>query len=196
VAEVGKGRGGSRLRETGGPSDLSELLGPDAEDAAGELAKVVRTVLGRLSLRYGFVQEQFDDLVQQVLLKCLEHARRIQERSAAPLRNRDAWLVRVTHNTVLSAGRARGHRRDDCGWPEGFEPPAPRPISPEDRLTVRRALAALDEACRRLLILRDVLGEARAAIAERLEISANALGVRLHRCRRKLLDLVQAGSPA
>ncbi|MCP4654124.1 MAG: RNA polymerase subunit sigma-24, partial [bacterium] len=42
---------------------------------------------------------------------------------------------------------------------------------------------------RQLLLLRDVEGEERREMARRLGISANALGVRLHRCRRRLLEL-------
>ncbi len=179
------------LPTTGAPSDLSELLGPEAEAAAGELQKVIRIILARLAGRYRIVQEQFEDLTQEVLLRCVQQAERIRQGNAEPLRNRDAWLVRVTHNVVLSAGRVASRRKDDPGWPEGFEPPAPRPLPPEERLALRRALAALDELCRKLLILRDVMGEARAVIAEKLRMTANAVGVRLHRCRRKLLALFE-----
>ena len=194
MVESGAGRG--RLGGRGRPSDLSELLGPDSGAAAEELGAVVRTILGGMARKYRIVQEQFDDLLQDVLLKCVQQAERIRRGEAAPLRNRDAWLVRVTQNAVLSAGRAASHRRDDSGWPEGFEPPSPRSIPPEERLTLRRALAALDDLCRKLLILRDVMGEARTVIAAKLEMTANALGVRLHRCRRKLLELVTGASTA
>jgi len=149
-----------RLSEAGGPSDLAGLLGEEAEEAARELRGVVRTILGGLAGRYRIVRDQFDDLLQEVLLRCVQQAERIRRGEAEALRNRDAWLVRVTHNVVLSAGRSSSRKRDDGGWPEGFEPPAPVPIPPEERLTLRRALAALDDLCRKLLILRDVMGEA------------------------------------
>jgi len=180
------------MGEAGGPSDLSELLGPGAEEAAAELRRTVEFLLGRLAGRYRLAREHRDDLVQDVLTTCLEQARKIREGDSEPLRNRDAWLVRVTHHAVLALGRrSRRRPQDDSGWPETFEPPAPAPIGAAERMTVRRALAALDEACRRLLILRDVLEEGRSEIAEQLGITSNALGVRLHRCRRKLLELYE-----
>ncbi|MCP4661349.1 MAG: hypothetical protein GY856_38590 [bacterium] len=39
---------------------------------------------------------------------------------------------------------------------------------------------------------RTIEGENRREMARRLGISANALGVRLHRCRRRLLELYLA----
>jgi len=171
-------------------SDFSELLGADSDRAACELRRTIEYLLGRLAGRYRIARENFEDLVQDVLMICVQQAQKIQRGDTEPLANRDAWLCRVTQNAVLGLGRRKQRRPQDSeGWPEGFNPPAPAPIAPEERLSVRRALAALDETCRQLLIMRDVLAEARKTIAENLGITSNALGVRLHRCRKKLLNL-------
>lgn len=171
-------------------SDLSGLLGPASDAAARELRGTIEFLLGRLAARYRLARESFEDLVQEVLMICVQQAQKIQRGEAEPLANRDAWLCRVTQNAVLGLGRRKQRRPQDSeGWPEGLDPPAPAPLGPEERIAVRRALAALDEACRQLLIMRDVLAEARKTIAENLGITSNALGVRLHRCRKKLLDL-------
>jgi len=179
---------------SGRPSDFSELLGPGADDAARELSGTVEFLLGRLAGKYRLARENFEDLVQDVLMICVQQAGKIQCGEAEPLANRDAWLCRVTHNAVMGLGRYKGRRpQDDGGWPQGFNPPAPKTLDRAERISVRRALAGLDEACRRLLILRDVLQEARTTIAGKLGINSNALGARLHRCRKKLLELYQGG---
>ena len=178
--------------ESGTDSDLSELLGRFSDDVAMELRKTIQFLLSRLAARYRLAAEHFDDLVQEVLTICVQQAQKIQRGEAKPLANRDAWLCRVTHNAVLGLGRKKKRRPQDAeGWPEGFEPPSPAPLGHEERLTIRRALAALDETCRRLLILRDVLGGTRQLIADQLGITSNALGVRIHRCRKKLLELYE-----
>ena len=171
-------------------SDLSELLGPGANEAAEELTAVVTTLLNRLAGRYVIARAHRDDLVQDVLTICLQQAQKIQSGQAAALENRDAWLSRVTLHAVLGLGRKLTRRRQEGSWPESFEPPSPSPISIEDRLSLRKALALLDQQCRKLLILRDVLQEERQRIAETLGITSNSLGVRLYRCRKKLLQLV------
>jgi RNA polymerase sigma factor (sigma-70 family) len=173
-------------------SDLSELLGAGANQAAEELAGIIRSLLNRLAARYRIAAIHREDLIQDVLTICLEQAYKIQRGQADPLENRDAWLSRVTYHAVLGLGRKLSRRRQEQEWPEDFTPPSPQPISPEDRLTLRKAWILLDHECRRLLIRRDVMEEERHHIAEELGINSNTLGVRLHRCRKKLLDLVCA----
>jgi len=177
------------------PSDLSELLGPRADEASRELGKTIEYLLGRMAAMYRLGREDFEDLRQEILSYCLQHALRIRDGKAEILQNKDAWLCRVSHNAVLSQKRRQLSRpQDGAGWPEGFNPPAPKVLSHEERLAVRQALSALDEKCRRLLILRDVFQESRRLIAEMLRITANALGARLFRCRKKLLGLFRDGT--
>lgn len=178
------------MAETVGPApaDIEGLIGPHAEEAARGVERTARFILRRSYAGNPLVRQRENDVVQDVLVAALHQAGRIA-RGGERLENPDAWLCRVTLNAARRLWRREG------GWwraepLDGIaEPPAP-PQSPEDRIALRRALARLDAACRRLLIERDVLGHARDAIAAALGITANALGVRLHRCRRRLHDLV------
>lgn len=170
------------------PDDLSGLLGPRKDDVAREIVDVVRFLLDRFSARHPVARNQKDDLAQDVLRICLEQARKICRGEAAPLEKRDAWICRVTHNAVLATYRRRASAGDEP-LDEHVDPPAPATIPPEERLGLRRALAALDQACRDLLVRREVLGENRSDMADALGLSENVLGVRLHRCRKRLLAL-------
>ncbi len=55
----------------------------------------------------------------------------------------------------------------------------------EYRVDLRRALDTLDQQCRRLLVLCDILEESRQEIAASLEISSNALGASSHPSYRR-----------
>ena len=169
--------------------DLVDLLGPAADDAASEIAAEIRFLVDRFSGRHPVARTERDDLVQDVLRTCLETARKISKGEARPLENRDAWLCRVTHNAVLGIYRRKARMVPEQPMAPEFDAAAPKPLAVEDRLGLRRALAALDQACRDLLIRREVLGETRQQMAEALSLSDNVLGVRLHRCRKRLLAL-------
>ena len=181
-------RGMDGLSDEPVASDLSELLGPGGDAAARELAETVRVLVSRFSARHPLARREGEDVVQDVLGTCLEQARKIAAGRAEPLRSRDAWLCRVTHNAVLGLYRkSKGAERELTD--REAELPAPRPISIEERLGLRKALAALDQTCRDLLVRREVLGESRQRMAEALGLDGNTLGVRLHRCRKRLLSL-------
>ncbi len=119
-------------------------------------------------------------------------ARKIDAGTSAEVVNVDGWLCRVTVNAVHHMWRREGRSSDLEPLEEHFELPAPQPISPEKRLALRSALQKLDPECRQLLLWREVEGEKRHEIARRLGIDGNVLGVRLHRCRRRLLELYLA----
>lgn len=176
------------------PVAFEELVGPRGDDAAREVERTIRFLLQRSYPGNALVRERADDIVQDVLTAAVKQAGRIAQ-GAPPLENPDAWLCRVTLNAARRLWRREGGVR--AGQPlEAVAEPAVPPLASETRLALRRALARLDAACRKLLIERDVLGHARDALAAALGITSNALGVRLHRCRRKLLDLVEGAEAA
>lgn len=176
------------------PADIEGLTGPHPDEAARGVERTVRFLLRRSYAGNPLIRQREDDVVQEVLAAAVRQAGRIAQ-GGARLENPDAWLCRVTLNAARRTWRREG------GWYNAEtidatgEPAAP-PLSLENRLAIRQALARLDAACRRLLIERDVLGQTREAIAATLGITANALGVRLHRCRRKLLELVSGPAGA
>lgn len=180
-------------------SELCELLGTESHLASGHFQKTIRYLLRRSHGRNPFVREREDDLVQEVLAKAFQQARRIASGEVEPLRNVDAWLCRVTLNVVRKAWRDDRVARASVPWePDpGSETPAPEhpaaePLPLPKRLAIRQAIARLDSTCRQLLLRREVLGESRTVLGKWLGISANAIGVRLHRCRKRLLEIYES----
>ena len=137
-------------------------------------------------------REQTDDLVQEVLMAAFKQAKKLSSGDGKPIRNVDAWLCRVTMNAVWRTWHREGEgRTGSLDSTEGPDLPAPETLPMAERLAVRQALQRLDSSCRRLLWLRDVLGEARQGVAAKIGITSNALGVRLHRCRKRLFELYE-----
>ena len=104
-----------------------------------------------------------------------------------------AWLFRIAHNTVANAHRSRTRRRTDP-LPEPFDRPAPDAdpaglVARADELrTVLRAVAALSEDRRQVILLRFVDGLSSNEIAEVLDRSPGAVRVLLHRALRDLAE--------
>jgi len=168
---------------------LTDLTGPRSDWAVREVERRCRFFVRRFAPASHLARVQEDDVVQEALMAALGQARKIAAGKSDEVVNVDGWLCRVTTNAVRRMWRRERGSSELESLDERIELPAPQPISPEKRLSIRRALQQLDPQCRQLLLLRDVEGEDRHAMARRLGISPNALGVRLHRCRRRLLEL-------
>ena len=164
--------------------------------SAEAVAHVERCCLVLLRSKFAgnrLAREREEDLVQDALLAAFGEASKIQQGDKPQVENVTAWLSRVVMNLVWRAwhkdGDGQGSNLDDLTAARLEE----RPKLPEnERLAVRQALLRLDQACRELLWQREVLGVARQVLAERLGTKSNALGVRLHRCRKKLRELYEA----
>ena len=147
-------------------------------------------------------EEDARDVVQDAFLQA---ARALEAfRADAKL---STWLHRIVVNTALMRLRAASRR------PEGFiedllphfdetghhaEPVAALPPTPEDALAraeirtrVRAAVAALPEAYRAIIVLRDLEDLTTEDAATALGISPNAAKIRLHRARQALATLLR-----
>lgn len=162
---------------------------PDFSDAAlGELDALYST-----ARRLTRDAQAAEDLVQDTFVKAFRHRRRFQ-----PGTNLRAWLLTILHNTFLNDVRRRR------GSPvTGEEPAAERALerqpaggpSPEDLLLtqataaeVDAALAAVPEAYRQAVWLRDAQELTYAEIAEALAIPVGTVMSRIARGRRLLHD--------
>ena len=170
-------------------TDFSELEGPMAAESFRELRSTILFLARRFGSKYRMRPEEIDDIVSFTLQKCAEMGQRIARGQEDPRDNRDAWLTRVVKNRVTDVGRMRGRRGATVPLEEMAEPAARTPVSVEERSSLRAALRRLEDACRNLLIRREVYGETRGEMARSLGVDENALGVRLFRCRKKLLAL-------
>lgn len=182
-----------RVAEPGaGDLKLTDLLEGGSE-ATRELERRCRVLLRSKFATNPLARHQSEDLVQDVLLACFRQATKIAEGHSPPIENLNAWLSRVVMNAVWRTWHKEGDgQTTDLDEPVVARLKAPETLGEAERLTVRQALGRLDATCRELLWKRDVLGEARHELADMLGTKSNVLGVRLYRCRKRLLEIYQA----
>jgi RNA polymerase sigma-70 factor (ECF subfamily) len=146
-------------------------------------------LLQRLARRWGGAEA--DDLVQETFARALAARHRYQVGS-----NGRAWLCRILCNLAISDRRR--HARDERLRARvlALSPTAP-PREPEppplDEAALRRALAALQPAERRILELAEIEELSYREIARALDCPVGTVMSRLHRARRRLR---QAAVPA
>lgn len=101
-----------------------------------------------------------------------------------------SWLFRIAHNQVANALRSRGRRAtsplDLVEEPAAADDPAATLAASEEARRVRRALAALPEDRRQVLVLRFVDGLTAREIGAVLDRSEGAVRVLQHRALREL----------
>lgn len=125
-----------------------------------------------------------EDVAQEALLKAWQALP--SYRGEAPLRS---WLLRITHNTAVSAVRKR---REDPLDPAVLPEHAPHDSTEhtvERRAAMaafERALAGLDELSRSIVVLRELEGMPYEDIAALLAVPLPTVKTRLLRARRLL----------
>lgn len=173
---------------------LGDLLGHEGDRAARDLEATVQVFVRWSRARYSSVRGREEDLAQDVLRAAIREARKIAAHQAEEPSNLDAWLNRVTLNAVRKAWRNDRIGRATDDQPDYAEQPDPRPLPSADQLAIRQAFPHMDPICRTLLMRRIVMEESRDVLAAWLNLSTNAVGVRIHRCLKKLLELVEGGN--
>jgi RNA polymerase sigma-70 factor, ECF subfamily len=141
------------------------------------------------------------DATQEVYLRVVRSVLAFRGESAF-----GTWLHRVTVNVCMTALKRRGDVRGrgqsagttPFGLPDGSSDLVTDEAGPADRaeradLAARtaRALTALSEDARTVVVLRDVQGLSTREAAELLGISEGAVKVRLHRAHARLRELVE-----
>ncbi len=145
-----------RARE-GAPGAFDELY----RRCAGRLLTFIRVRLGP-SLRSRL---DSTDILQATLLKSFERFRQFEQSDAASLM---AWLTTIAHNEIRDQADRQGRQRRDVHaevpleWPEALAAPAAaqrgaltQVILDERAQQLERALEALDEHYREVILLRD-----------------------------------------
>jgi RNA polymerase sigma-70 factor (ECF subfamily) len=125
-----------------------------------------------------------DDLAAETFVRAWGQRRRLRTET---LRGYLFAITRRLHVDRLRADRRRGELPDEVRDPA----PAPdrRTAARLDLAAVRSAIEKLPELDRAALVLRAEHGLSHAEIARVLEISESAARVKVHRARRRLLDL-------
>ena len=126
-----------------------------------------------------------EDIVQESLIKVWRGLH--SYRGDAPIGH---WIMRITHNTAVSALRARREVPWDPGQlPERQCVSAERSaLGREDLRTLTAAVGRLDELSRAILALRELEGMSYEEIAATLDVSVAVVKIRLFRARTQLRE--------
>src|SRR5262245_47542020 len=167
---------------------MQQLFNLD-DTLSGERARLVR-----LCARLSGDRDAAEDLAQETLIEAWRHQDRLLDRQGA-----DRWLAAIARNVCLRWARRRGRERARLAFP-GYEAAGAGlerlPVDDGD-ITIElereevgelldRALALLPAEIRRVLVEKYVEETPLAEIAARLNLSAGAAAVRLHRGRLAL----------
>jgi|GEM_PF-349218 len=134
-----------------------------------------------------------EDVAQDALIKAWNNLG--QYRGEAPLKN---WILRITHNTAISAlRRRREETRDPVDLPErashwSIESQVQNNLA-LDRFAV--ALDDLDEVSRSIVVLREVEGLSYDEICQTLDLTLPTVKTRLLRARRQLAIALEGWRP-
>ena len=168
---------------------LPPTMSPDA------LLRQYADLVYRVCLRVTKTDDDAADATQDALVKVWKGIEGIDEPK------RKAWCARVARNAALDLLRRRSVRPAP-GRAEAVSEPACDAPLPDDaaeagdlRVELARAVGALDEPYRSILVLREVEGLAYADIAEAVDLPLNTMKVYLHRARRRVRAALTASAP-
>ena len=172
------------------------------DDAAYEV--LVRSHTGRLlatARRMLRREEDARDAVQDAFCAAFRSIASFQQGSAL-----STWLHRIVINACLMKIRSRSRKREDSiedllprfdetgHSVEPFEPWAPEAekalLTSETCAQVRAAIDRLPDSYRTVLVLRDIEDLDTDEVAAQLDLTANAVKIRLHRARQALRTLL------
>lgn len=173
----------------------SDLLELEPADQLAELTRRHADAVYRVALSVTRDQDLAEDVALDALLKAWQALPGF--RSDAPLKN---WLLRITHNTAISAlRRRRDIHVDPLDMPEA---PTPDHLTVETRVeervsidAFRQALGQLDDLSRSIVVLREVEGLSYDEIAEVLQVGLPTVKTRLLRARRVLAVALEGWRP-
>jgi len=133
---------------------------------------------------YRVPEQDAEDLTAEVFTNMIESLPRYEERGI-PF---EAWLYRIAAARVADYHRARS-RNQQVELSEQLAQDDPQPeetiLQAQERETLRKALANLNEDERKLILLRFVERKSHAEVAEILGKSENAVKVMQHRALSK-----------
>lgn len=162
----------------------------DREALEHVLTEVAPTIQ-RFGLRMCGNAQDAEDVLQDTLISIAEHLREFEGRSSL-----SSWVFTLTRTAC--SRRRRGLRNQpalsDAALVNTADPsPSPEGLAQSHELTsaLSRALDALPNAYREVILLRDVEGLSAPEAAEVLALSVDALKSRLHRAREALREALR-----
>lgn len=146
--------------------------------------------LYRLAYRFTGNQDDAEDLLQDLLAKCLARSEQL-----ASIENPRAWLARVLHNLYIDQVRRQANW---VAWTEEnttdpMQANSNLPTAPEVGLSfkqIKQALEQINPDQRTLLAMHDIEGYTLTEISEILATPVGTLKSRLNRARKKLKNFL------
>ena len=145
-------------------------------------------------LRYGLSASEAEDVFQTTWVALLEKLSTLTEPERV-----SAWLVTTARRATWDRRRGAEHERTESynpsELPEGLSQTTPEEIVAEfqQQQRAQKALAELDERCRRLLyfLYQDRTNPTYAEIAEHMGVTSGSIGPTRARCLEKLRNLLE-----
>jgi RNA polymerase sigma-70 factor, ECF subfamily len=142
-----------------------------------------------LCLRMARDSQRAEELTQDVFVRAWQRLESFRGESRFT-----TWLHRLAVNVVLQEGRSRGRREsreevmaDPEVWAGGG-----RQETPGLRLDLERAIAALPEGARTVVVLRDVYGYKYDEIASMQGVALGTVKAQIHRARRMIRERLES----
>ena len=155
------------------PQDVVTAAKRGDEAALAALYREHGVAAFRLAYRLTGTREDAEDVVHDVFVGLPEALRRYEERGRL-----ESWLMRVVARVALMRLRQRGRRREvSLDAVAGHQSPEAQ----ADQTTLRDAVAALPDALRAVLVLKEIEGYSHGEVGALLGISAGASRARLLR---------------
>lgn len=172
-----------RARELDG---LLNRVGQGDREAFARLYGLTRGAVYALALSLLGDAQEAQDVSQDVFVKVWESAPSYRSQGS-PM----AWLLTVARNLARTRLRQGGRQvgLEDEEWMT--LPAAASDVSPEDRVVLQGALAALDAGERRVILLHAVAGLKHREIAQLLELPLSTVLSKYHRGLKKLKGLMK-----
>jgi RNA polymerase sigma-70 factor (ECF subfamily) len=144
--------------------------------------------LYQLALRLvGGDATEAEDVVQDAWIKATEKLDTFRWEAAF-----GTWLGAIGINLARETVRRHGRRREVL-WDDHAEPPAADPVERLEPVDLERAIAALPDGYRTVLILHDVEGYTHEEIAAQLGVAAGTTKSQLFWARRAVRALLAPG---
>lgn len=164
------------------------------QDAFSLLAERHQHEVFTLAMRLAGDRDLAADISQEALLRAWRGIAKFRGEARF-----SSWLYRITVNVAWSQlSRRKRARESSLDLVENTAAPLSTFSHPELALEsanlrgrLRRALSALPQRARVVVVLRDVYGWSHAEVSEALGISVSASKVRLHRARKRLRTILE-----
>ncbi len=141
-----------------------------------------------LCLRMSRDSQKAEELTQDVFVRAWERMGSFRGDSKFT-----TWLHRLAVNVVLQAGRTQGRRESRehlVADPGEYMARITREM-PGTRLDIERAIAALPEGARKVLILRDIQGYKYEEIAQIQGVALGTVKAQIHRARKMMREMLK-----